>query len=110
MFFKASSPTLGREPAITALLARRRPDVVPPPLAIDAERGWMLMADAGARLRELVEHDGDLTRWLDVLPRYAGMQLDIADDVLQAAKERDAFEAQQVRSETGLGASGSSGH
>ncbi len=28
----------------------------------------------------------------------------------QAAKERDAFEAQQVRSETGLGASGSSGH
>ena len=81
VFFKASPPSLGREPAITALLARRRPDVVPAPLAIDAERGWMLMADAGARLRELVEHDGDLTRWLDVLPRYAGMQLDIADDV-----------------------------
>jgi cation/acetate symporter len=28
----------------------------------------------------------------------------------QAAKERAAFEAQQVRSETGLGASGASGH
>jgi hypothetical protein len=81
VFFKASSPALGREPAVTAFLARRRPDLVPVPLADDAERGWMLMADAGARLRELVERDGDVTRWLDVLPRYAGMQLDMAGDV-----------------------------
>jgi hypothetical protein len=83
VFFKASSPALGREPAITAFLARRRPDVVPTPLAVDAERGWMLMADAGARLRELVEHEGDVTRWLDVLPRYAAMQLGMADDVVE---------------------------
>ena len=34
----------------------------------------------------------------------------ILDRSPQAAKERDAFEAQQVRSETGLGASASSGH
>jgi cation/acetate symporter len=34
----------------------------------------------------------------------------ILDRSPQAAKERDAFEAQQVRSETGLGASVSSGH
>ena len=81
VFFKASSPALGREPAVTAFLARRRPDLVPVPLADDAERGWMLMADAGARLRELVERDGDVTRWLDVLPRYAGMQLDMAGEV-----------------------------
>ncbi len=32
------------------------------------------------------------------------------DNSAQAAKEREAFEAQQVRSETGLGASGASGH
>jgi hypothetical protein len=83
MFFKASSPALSREPAITAFLARRRPDVVPAPLAVDAERGWMLMADAGARLRELVEHDGDGTRWLDVLPRYAGLQLGMVGDVAE---------------------------
>jgi hypothetical protein len=81
VFFKASSPALGREPAITAFLARRRPDVVPTPLAVDTKRGWMLMADAGARLRELAEHEGDVRRWLDVLPQYAGMQLGMADDV-----------------------------
>jgi cation/acetate symporter len=34
----------------------------------------------------------------------------ILDRSLQAAKERDAFAAQQVRSETGLGATGASGH
>jgi cation/acetate symporter len=34
----------------------------------------------------------------------------IMDRSAQAAKERAAFPAQQVRSETGLGASGSSGH
>jgi cation/acetate symporter len=34
----------------------------------------------------------------------------ILDKSPQAAKERADFEAQQVRSETGLGASGASGH
>ncbi|WP_395703620.1 cation acetate symporter [Aquabacterium sp.] len=34
----------------------------------------------------------------------------VLDRSAQAAKERDAFEAQQVRSETGLGAAGASGH
>ena len=34
----------------------------------------------------------------------------VLDRSAQAAKERGAFEAQQVRSETGLGASGASGH
>jgi hypothetical protein len=80
MFFKASSPTPSREPAVTAFLARRRPNVVPAPLAIDAQRGWMLMPDAGARLRELAEREGAVTRWLDVLPLYAGMQLGMAAD------------------------------
>ncbi len=80
VYLKASSPTLSREPAVTAFLARRRPGVVPAPLAIDAQRGWMLMADAGARLRELAEREGAVTRWLDVLPRYAGMQLGMAAD------------------------------
>jgi cation/acetate symporter len=34
----------------------------------------------------------------------------ILDRSAQATKEREAFEAQQVRSETGLGAAGASGH
>jgi cation/acetate symporter len=34
----------------------------------------------------------------------------VLDKSPQAAKERELFEAQQVRSETGLGAAGASGH
>ena len=78
LFFKASGTGLRHEPAVAAFLARRRPDVVPSPLAVDRERGWMLMADAGSRLRELVEEEHDVSRWLDVLPAYAWLQVDLA--------------------------------
>jgi Phosphotransferase enzyme family len=60
------------------VLAERRPDAVPPLLAVDLERGWMLMADAGERLREIVARERSLERWLDILPLYAGVQVDLA--------------------------------
>jgi phosphotransferase family enzyme len=78
VWFKASVPVLAFEAAVVAVLARTRPDRVPPLLAVDPDRGWMLMGDGGVRLRELVEQDGDLRRWLDVLPLYAELQMDLA--------------------------------
>src|SRR5918994_1064398 len=81
VYFKANAPELRHEAAVTTLLARLRPDCVPTPLAVELERGWMLMADAGRRLREKIEHERDLRPWLDVLPLYAGVQADLADHV-----------------------------
>lgn len=81
LFFKASSAALRHEAAITAHLASRRPDVVPTPIAVDAERGWLLLPDAGVRLRELVAVERDVSRWLDVLPQYARLQRGLAGDV-----------------------------
>jgi hypothetical protein len=78
-WFKANSPTEVHEAAVVSVLAAERPDCVPPLLAVDLERGWMLMSDAGERLRDIVERERDLTRWFDVLPLYAGLQLDVAD-------------------------------
>ncbi len=78
IFFKASASATRHEAAIVAFLAQRWPEVVPAPLAVDLEQGWMLMADAGIRLRELVEAERDVSRWLDVLPLYAGLQADLA--------------------------------
>ena len=78
IFFKASASATRHEAAIVASLAQRWPLVVPAPLAVDLEQGWMLMADAGIRLRELVEAERDVSRWLDVLPLYAGLQADLA--------------------------------
>jgi hypothetical protein len=79
VYFKANTAALRHEAAAVSLLAAHRPDCVPPPLAVDLERGWMLMADAGDRLRETVERERDMSCWLDILPLYAGLQIDLAD-------------------------------
>jgi hypothetical protein len=81
VYFKANAPELRHEAAVTTLLARERPDCVPQPLAVDLERGWMLMTDAGTRLREVIERERDLLPWLDVLPLYAGVQVDLTAHV-----------------------------
>ena len=78
--FKANTPLLAYEAAVVGLLAARRPDSVPGLLATEVDRGWMLMANGGERLREVVERERDLGRWLDVLPRYGQLQIDMAED------------------------------
>lgn len=78
VYFKANTAELRHEAAIVTLLAQQRPDCIPELLAADLERGWMLMADAGIRLRQVIERERDLRRWLDVLPLYAGVQVDVA--------------------------------
>ena len=80
-WFKANTEALRYEAGLVTLLAARRPDCVLPLLATDLERGWMLMADAGTTLRRLQADERDLSRWLDVLPLYAGVQLDLVGDV-----------------------------
>jgi hypothetical protein len=78
VWFKANGPAEKHEAALVGVLAAERPDAVPPLLAVDLERGWLLMADAGERLRELVARERSLARFLDILPLYAGLQLDVA--------------------------------
>ncbi|HEY5906062.1 MAG TPA: phosphotransferase [Actinomycetota bacterium] len=79
VYFKANTAALRHEAAAITVIAAHRPDCVPPLLAVDLERGWMLMADAGERLREVVERERDLSCWQDILPLYAGLQIDLAD-------------------------------
>lgn len=79
VYFKANEPVLRYEAALVTLLAARRPDCVPPLLAADLERGWMLMADAGTKLREIVQRERDLTCWLEIMPLYAELQIELAD-------------------------------
>ena len=81
LYFKANHDALRHEAAVVQLLSARRPDLVPPLLAVDIERGWMLMADAGVRLREAIATERSLDPWLDLLPLYAGLQLDVLPDV-----------------------------
>jgi hypothetical protein len=79
MFFKAVTPVHGFEPTLTNLLARIRPGSVSDVVAIDEERRWMLTRDAGTRLRELVRTPGDVRLWEEALPRYAELQIAVAE-------------------------------
>jgi hypothetical protein len=81
VWFKANTEQLRHEASLVDVIARRRPDAVPPMLAFDPGTGWMLMADAGEQLRTVVPRERSLARWLDVLGLYAGVQLDLAGDV-----------------------------
>jgi Phosphotransferase enzyme family len=78
LWFKANIPPLAFEAGVVELLARRGPDVVTELVAVDAERGWMLMRDAGIRLRDLPPARRD---WERLLSLYGQLQLDVAPDV-----------------------------
>ena len=81
VWFKANTGQLQHEAALVSLVAKRVPERVPPLLATDLQRGWMLMADAGQRLREIVAAERSLKRWLDILPATARIQLAMEPDV-----------------------------
>jgi hypothetical protein len=85
LYFKAVAEGFRFEPALTARLFGLAPDRVTPVVDLDLERGWLLMRDAGIRLRELVTGPADLRHWELALPRYAELQLaatPLADELL----------------------------
>ena len=86
VWFKACLPELAFEREVLALLSARRPELVPRVLATDAERSWLLLDDAGERLRELESTQGQIDRWANALERYAELQQ-------AAAPDADAFVA-----------------
>jgi Phosphotransferase enzyme family len=87
LWFKANHPSLAQEAGVVSIISRRRPDLVPELIAADLESGWMLMRDGGERLREVIERERDLARWLELLPQYAELQIELAEgaDALVAA-------------------------
>ena len=85
MYFKAVANGFLFEPPLTARLFELKPDRVTEVVEIDADRGWMLMRDAGRRFREVVLTRADLGHWERALPRYAELQLaatPLADELL----------------------------
>lgn len=86
VYCKAAMIGLDHEPRLTAMLASWRPDLMPDILAIDDACGWMLSRDAGPMLATITASDTpDLTPWLDILARYAELQIEMIpriDDLL----------------------------
>ena len=81
LYFKADAPSEAYEPALTEWLARRRPDLVPDVLRVDADRGWLLSRGAGTSLRDHIADPPDAAIWSDLLPLYAELQIELAASV-----------------------------
>jgi hypothetical protein len=85
-YFKAALPDLAFEAALTATLAETWPDLLPRILGVDRTKGWLLMANGGIRLREVLQADRDAGHWETILPCYARLQRQMAsrkDELLE---------------------------
>jgi hypothetical protein len=80
LWFKEPAPVMGYEPALTALVAGRRPDDAPEIVAWEGRR--LLTRDAGPYLRTLLETGAIAAPlWEVLLQRYAELQLAHVGDV-----------------------------
>lgn len=70
-YFKATPPFMAHEGAVMQAVSERCPELLPPPLAVDARRGWLLMQDYGG---EMLHESPDIARWEDALGIYARAQ------------------------------------
>ncbi len=70
LFFKANAPAMAHEARLLSALVPLAPDLLPTLVAADGVRGWLLLRDAGSRLRD----HPDPAVWAAVLPRYADLQ------------------------------------
>ncbi|WP_201308735.1 phosphotransferase [Puerhibacterium puerhi] len=75
-WFKACCPAQAFEPALQALLADLVPGAADAPVAVDADRGWLLTADRGATLRE--DHEPTPDDWAAVLTAWVAVQQALA--------------------------------
>lgn len=77
MWFKANCPGLAHEPAVHGALAGLVPAEVDAPVAVDAQRGWMLTADRGATLGD--SREPTLEDWQAVVGLAATVQREVAE-------------------------------
>jgi hypothetical protein len=74
IWFKEPAPSMAFEPALSALVAERRPDDAPRVIAW--EGSWILTRDAGTSLRTMLEAGASAVAvWEAILRRYAELQL-----------------------------------
>jgi hypothetical protein len=72
VWFKSCAEVQRFEPALTAALHSRRPEITPEVIAHDPDRAWLLLHDAGMPIGV---YGNPPEAWLELLPRYAELQL-----------------------------------
>ncbi|HEY7022255.1 MAG TPA: hypothetical protein VH349_14140 [Ktedonobacterales bacterium] len=80
LYFKAVEPSFAFEAPLTEALARRWPAHLPPVVAIDTARGWLLTAHGGQVVRDLVRGEDGIVHWERLLAQFAQMQIESAGE------------------------------
>jgi hypothetical protein len=73
VYFKAVPPMFAVEPPLTRGLAQQYPDHLPPVLAIDPDRHWLLTQGV---VGKTLDQFPDIRHWEMALRTYAGIQID----------------------------------
>ena len=74
LYFKNPGPLGRHELTVISELSRTWSTLVPDVLAVDTTRSWMLMADHGAPMRDVLDTAGQVAVIEGLLPAYAEMQ------------------------------------
>ncbi len=86
LFFKATAGGTIYEITLTEMLAGWFSDCMPELVAVDAERGWMLLRDSGEQLRASIRSTQDIKPWEPVISRYAELQIGLVQHVSEMLK------------------------
>lgn len=72
LYFKATPPFMAHEGRVMQAVAEEYPHLLPPPLAVDPKRGWLLMSDYG---NDLLHECPDISRWEGALSQFSQFQV-----------------------------------
>ncbi|MGC5015447.1 phosphotransferase family protein [Streptosporangium sp. DT93] len=81
VWLKAPGPDTAFEVGLYRLLSRVAPDRIPLPIAVDVERGRVLLPDGGTPLGDRVKGAALADALVTVLPEYGRLQRDLAPHV-----------------------------
>jgi hypothetical protein len=81
VWFKACAPATAFEVPLYVMARRVAPAHVLEPVAVDVDRSWVVLPDGGPLLADEPDRDLVMARLLDVLPRYAELQIAFAGHV-----------------------------
>ena len=81
VWLKVPGPTTAFEVGLYEVLARRVPDRILVPMAVDTDRGWILLPEGGPPLGETTTGAAQADGMVAALARYGRLQLEVAADV-----------------------------
>ena len=78
VYFKGTPPFMAHEGRVMRAVAEECPELLPRPLAVDSERGWLLMSDYG---NDLLHECPDISRWEEALLTFSKAQVEQVEHI-----------------------------